>query len=85
MPVVDVSGNNAGSAYLWALLVSDFDHRADLGIDFSRPTGSAEYAVVAHAGLQVVAFLTDTQSGAQIERGHGLADGADVVAFALDG
>ena len=40
---------------------------------------------MADAGLHVVALEIGPQLAAQIVRGHGLADGADVVALAFDG
>jgi len=46
---------------------------------------AAEDAVVADAGLHVMASQVRPQSAAQFVRRHGLADGADVVALALDG
>ena len=53
-------------------------------IDLVVPAVAAEHAVVADAGLHVVALEIGPQSGAQIVRGHGLADGADVVPLAFD-
>jgi len=40
---------------------------------------------MADARLHVVLLAVGPQAGAEIVRGHGLADGADVVALALDG
>src|SRR5262249_60461732 len=49
------------------------------------PAAAAEHAVVADAGLHVMAPEIGAHVGAQIVRRHRLADRADVVLLALDG
>src|ERR1700689_4804982 len=58
---------------------------ADLGVDLAFPTASAEHAVMADAALQMMRLHVDPHAGAKVERRHGLADGTDVVLFALHG
>src|SRR5262245_49371478 len=53
-------------------------------IDLVVPAVAAEHAVMSDAGLHVMALEIGTQSRAQLVRGRGLADGADVVALAFD-
>ncbi len=54
-------------------------------VDAGLPALAAEHAVVAHAGLHVVALEVRAHAGAQVLRGERLPDRADVVALALDG
>ena len=61
------------------------DRLAHARIDLRVPLAAAEHAVVPDARLQVVDLQVGPHAGAQVLRGDGLADGADVVALALDG
>src|SRR5579864_6303209 len=61
------------------------DQLADSRIDFRLPAASAEDAIMPDPGLQVMALPGRVQPGAQLLRGKGLADRADVVVLALDG
>src|SRR5215831_4070487 len=54
-------------------------------IDLVFPALAAEYPLMADAGLHVVALEIGSQPAAQVVRRDRLADGADVVALALDG
>src|SRR3984893_7126463 len=54
-------------------------------IDLVLPALAGKDAVVPDAGLHVVALEIGAQLAAQVVRRHRLADGADVVALALDG
>ena len=65
-------------------LIRRHDHIPHQRVDLAGPFLAAEYAVVADAGLQVVAFAVGEDVLAQGVGGHGLADRADVVALALD-
>src|ERR1700685_2535097 len=60
------------------------DHVLDKRIDLVLPALAGEHAVMADAGLHVMPFKIRTKVGAQVVRGNGLADRADIVAFALD-
>src|SRR5262249_29255963 len=73
-------GGPAGSG-----LLAGQDHVAHDRVDLGLPAPAAEYAVMADAGLQVVALLVGLEAGAQVVRCRGLADGADVVALAFHG
>src|SRR5262245_9916299 len=53
-------------------------------IDLVGPAVAAEHAVMPDPGLHVMALEIGAQSAAQVVRGRGLADRADVVALALD-
>src|SRR5216683_634470 len=55
------------------------------GVDLPGPAPAAEHAVMADAGLHVVLLAIGPEARAKIVRRHGLADRADVVAFAFDG
>src|SRR5579872_54502 len=63
--------------------IHHLDHLAHPRIHLARPTPAAEHAIMADAGLHVVLFQIDRNSMAQIQRGHGLADRADIVALAF--
>src|SRR3984957_12547916 len=54
-------------------------------INLVLPALAGEHAVMADAGLHVVALEIRAQLAAQVVRRHRLADGANVVALALDG
>src|ERR1700722_17774166 len=54
-------------------------------IDLVLPALAREHAVMADAGLHVVALEIRAQLAAQVVRRHRLADSADVVALAFDG
>ena len=54
-------------------------------IDLVLPALAGKDAVVPDAGLHVVALEIGAQLAAQVVRSHRLADGANVVALALDG
>src|ERR1035437_11128173 len=54
------------------------------GIDLGAPAKSAEDAVMADAGLQMVALPVRAQAAAQLVRGERLAQPADVVFLSLD-
>src|SRR5437764_13058856 len=73
--------NMSGGA---ALFVGQ-DRVSHQGIDLAGPPPAAEHAVMADAGLHVVFLAIGPEAGAEIVRRHGLADGANVVALALDG
>src|SRR5258706_10690523 len=66
-------------------LLGHLDDVAHLRIDARLPALAAEDAVVADARLDVVALQIGPHAAAQVLRREGLADGADVVALALDG
>src|SRR5262245_10318557 len=53
-------------------------------IDLVGPAVAAEHAVMSDPGLHVMALEIGAQSAAQVVRGRGLADRADVVPLALD-
>src|SRR5262245_56172338 len=53
-------------------------------IDLVGPAVAAEHAVVPDAGLHMVSLEIGPQPRAQLVRGRGLADGADIVALAFD-
>src|SRR6516165_5906258 len=61
------------------------DHVLDDRIDLVFPALAGEHAVMADAGLHVVALEIGTQLPAKVVRGDRLANRADVVALALDG
>src|SRR5262249_30882836 len=67
-----------------ALLAGENDV-LDQRIDLVGPAVAAEHAIVADAGLHVVALEIGAQPGAEVVGGRGLADRADVVALAFDG
>ena len=48
------------------------------------PAVTAEYAIVAGAGLEMMTSLIRPEIATQIVRRNGLADGTDVVALAFD-
>src|SRR4029077_10970132 len=54
-------------------------------INLVLPALAGKDAVMADAGLHVVALEIGAQLAAQVVRGHRLADGADVVALAFNG
>src|SRR6478736_6454206 len=54
-------------------------------IDLVLPALAGKHAVIADARLHVVALEIGTQIAAEVMRGDALADGANVVALALDG
>src|SRR4029077_1803498 len=53
-------------------------------IDLVGPAVAAEHAVVPDPGLHMMLFEIGAQAGAEVVRGGGLADSADVVALAFD-
>src|ERR1039458_6612527 len=55
------------------------------GVNFVFPTLAVEHAVVPDARLDVMGLPVEAKAAAQVLRGHGLTDGADIVFFALDG
>jgi hypothetical protein len=57
-----------------------FYHR----IHLTPPAVTAEYAIVARAGLQMMASLIRPEIATQIMSRDGLADATDVVALAFD-
>src|SRR6185437_12557925 len=61
-----------------------FDEAAYLGIDLGAPALAVEHAVMPDLGLEMMRLLALGQAGAEVERGSGLADGANVVVLALD-
>src|SRR5262245_54565526 len=65
-------------------LIARQDHVFQDWVDLSGPALAAEHAVVANPRLHVMPFAVGPQAGAEIVRRDGLADRADVVAFALD-
>src|SRR5258706_9978935 len=66
-------------------LLGYLDDIAHLRIDAGLPALAAENAVVADAGLDVVALEVRPHAGAQVLRRERLADRADIVALAFDG
>src|SRR6185312_4894257 len=58
---------------------------AQLRIDDVAPAAAIEDAVMADAGLDVIALLAGIEPGQQLMHRRGLADGADIVLLALDG
>src|SRR5262249_24493553 len=65
-------------------LVVRADELADQREDLALPALPAEDAVMAGAGLQVVALHIGSEAGQEIMRRHRLTDRADVVALAFD-
>ena len=55
------------------------------GIHVALPAASAKHAVVADAGLEVMASPSQRDPVAEVLRRGGLADAADVIALTLDG
>ena len=55
------------------------------GVDLAGPAFAGENPVMADAGLHVMRLHVGSQAAAQVLRRERLADGADVVALALDG
>src|SRR5215469_7503961 len=53
------------------------------GIDLLLPALAAEHAVMADSGLEMVALARGREPGQEVVGRGGLADGADIVAFAL--
>src|SRR6204780_1139110 len=66
-------------------LIARQNHVLQNRINLVLPAFAGKDAVMADAGLHVVALEIGAQLAAQIVRGDGLADGADVVALAFDG
>src|SRR5437868_3758069 len=60
------------------------DEVADLGIGLVLPATAVEDAVMTDAQLQVMGLRRRRQIAAQAMRRHGLANRADIVAFAFD-
>lgn len=53
-------------------------------VDLLIPLAAAEHPLVAHAGLYMVRSLVRSHTCAQFQCGHGLANGTNSVALALD-
>src|ERR1700690_1025872 len=61
------------------------DQLADARIDLGLPAASAEHSVMTDPGLQVMPLSRRVKPGAQLLRGKGLPDRANVVVLALYG
>src|SRR5207302_5318705 len=61
------------------------DERLDLGVGLGLPTAAVEHAIMSDFELEVVQLFRRRDAGAEIVRGDGLADRANVVILALDG
>src|ERR1700728_1938358 len=60
------------------------DEVANDGVDLVLPSTAAEHAVVADAGLQMMALLGRFDAGAEPVGGHRLADATHVVLLPFD-
>src|SRR5206468_1729957 len=57
------------------------NHIPHARVNLLAPLSAAEDAVMSHARLHVVVLLVGANAAAQVLRGHGLANGANVVAL----
>lgn len=73
-----------GLLWRWATFAGE-DGVAHDRIDVTLPAASAEHAVVADAGLAVMASPTERDPVAEVLRRGSLTDAADVIALTLDG
>lgn len=79
------TGDSAADANQHAILsIAGQNEIFDQRIHLIPPAVTAEYAVVAGAGLQMMTSLIRPEIATQIVRRDGLADGTDVVALAFD-
>jgi hypothetical protein len=68
-----------------ALFIKRMNKIPQPGINLPFPALAVEYAVMTNRRLQMVLFAIRGEFGSQVVGGEGLADGANIVAFAFDG
>src|SRR6202042_2002900 len=66
-------------------LIARQNHVLQNRIDLVLPALAGKHAVMADAGLHVVALEIGAELAAQVVRRHRLADSANIVALAFDG